>query len=80
MAETPPHVRLRRRLGRLVAKPSDGAAAPAPRQNGRKRKTPGKMLRAKPPNVRGRGPLLDGPGLHVAIVAIVKDFVKSQMG
>ena len=26
-----------------------------------------------PPNVRGRGPLLDGPGLGVALVAIVKD-------
>jgi hypothetical protein len=31
------------------------------------------MLRATPPNVRGRGPLLDGPGLGVAVVAIVKD-------
>ena len=33
------------------------------------------MLRAKPPNVVGRGPLLDGPGFGVAIVAIVKNEV-----
>jgi hypothetical protein len=71
MAEQPPHVRLRRRLGRLVAGPSEPVSLP--RANGRKRKTPGKMLRAKPPNVRGRGPLLDGPALTVAVVAIVKD-------
>ena len=32
-----------------------------------------RMLRAKPPNISGRGPLLDGPGLTVAVVAIVKD-------
>jgi hypothetical protein len=31
------------------------------------------MRRAKPPNVRGRGPLLDGRGLGMAVVAIVKD-------
>ena len=41
--------------------------------DGRKRKTPGKMLRAKPPNTRGRGPLLGGPRLDVAVVAIVKN-------
>jgi hypothetical protein len=74
MAERPRHVRLRRRLGRFVS--GSGAPEPEPsssRSNGRKRKTPGKMLRAKPPNVRGKGPLLEGPGLNVAIVAIVKD-------
>jgi hypothetical protein len=31
------------------------------------------MLRAKPPNVVGGGPLLGAPGLHLAIVCIVKD-------
>jgi hypothetical protein len=70
MAEQGRSSRLRRGLGRLIAgTPQD----PPPRPDGRKRKTPGKMLRAKPPNVRGRGPLLDGPGLGVAVVAIVKD-------
>ena len=47
--------------------------APTAKGAGRKRKTPGQMLRAKPPNVRDRGPLLDGRPLDVAIVAIVKD-------
>ena len=37
--------------------------------------TTGKMRRAKPPNVIGRGPLLASPGLRVAIVCIVKDEV-----
>ena len=71
MADRTPAHKLRRRLGRLVS----GQEAPAPtaRVSGRKRKTPGQMLRAKPPNVRGRGPLLDGRPLGVAIVAIVKD-------
>ena len=31
------------------------------------------MRRATPPNVRGRGPLLEGPPMGVAIVAIVKN-------
>ena len=63
--------KLRRRLNRLIS----GAPPPARKGagSGQKRKTPGKMLRAKPPNIRGKGPLLDGPGLSVAIVAIVKD-------
>ncbi len=50
---------LRRRLGRMSVK-AKGA-------------TKGKMLRAKPPNVVGRGPLLGGPGFRVVIVCIVKD-------
>ena len=33
------------------------------------------MLRAKPPNVVGRGPLLAGPGFGVVVVCIVKDEV-----
>jgi len=71
MAEQRPADRLRRRLNRLVS----GKSAPTPKakRTGRKHKTPGKMLRAKPPNIRGKGPLLDGPGLGVAIVAIVKN-------
>ena len=71
MAERTPADKLRRRLTRLVS----GQQVPASKAdaNGRKRKTPGKMLRAKPPNIRGRGPLLDGPPLGVAIVAIVKN-------
>lgn len=73
MAESDRGGRLRGSLGRLLgaggtpSAPADGGAP------GRARKTPGKMRRAKPPNVRGRGPLLDGPGLGVAIVAIIKD-------
>ena len=71
MAEKTPADKLRRRLDRLVSR----QPAPPPKGNGsgRLRKTPGKMLRAKPPNIRGRGPLLDGPPLRVAIVAIVKN-------
>lgn len=69
MADPRPGAKLRRRLNRLVS----GKPAATPQGNGRKRKTPGKMLRAKPPNVMGRGPLLDGPGFGVAIVAIVKN-------
>ncbi len=33
----------------------------------------GRMKRAKPPNVLGRGPLLDSPGFGVVIVCIVKN-------
>jgi hypothetical protein len=69
MADPKAGAKLRRRLSRLVS----GKPAAAPKGNGRKRKTPGKMLRAKPPNVIGRGPLLDGPGFGVAIVAIVRN-------
>ena len=71
MAERTPADKLRRRLNRLVSR--QPAASPKGDGNGRLRKTPGKMLRAKPPNIQGRGPLLDGPPLGVGIVAIVKD-------
>jgi hypothetical protein len=71
MAEQRPADKLRRRLNRLVSGKS-GPTRKAKRTGG-KRKTPGKMLRAKPPNIRGKGPLLDGPVLGVAIVAIVKN-------
>jgi Glycosyltransferase family 92 len=83
MAESDRGDRLRRRLGRALGRPVASAASGAATgggdtaagaaRDGRGRKTPGKMRRAKPPNVRGRGPLLDGPGLGVAVVAIVKD-------
>ena len=72
MADRTPADKLRRRLGRIVSGPV-APAPPAAKVSGRKRKTPGQMLRAKPPNVRDRGPLLDGQPLDVAIVAIVKD-------
>ncbi|MEX1334907.1 MAG: glycosyltransferase family 2 protein [Candidatus Limnocylindrales bacterium] len=80
MAERTAADRLRRRLGRLVTGASALApgraghdqGGPGPR-NGRKRVTPGRMLRAKPPNIRGRGPLVGGPPLTMAVVAIVKD-------
>ncbi len=71
MAEPTPADKLRRRLSRLVSGTPGSPAAP--KDDGRKRKTPGKMLRAKPPNTRGRGPLLSGPPLGVAVVAIVKN-------
>ena len=70
MAEPSRSARLRRRLGRVVAG-SSTTALPAGAE--RKDKTPGRMLRAKPPNVRGKGPLLDGRGLELAVVAIVKN-------
>ncbi|MEA2026264.1 MAG: glycosyltransferase family 92 protein, partial [Chloroflexota bacterium] len=62
---------LRRRLGRIVSGPSESAppAGPAKHKGG----TKGKMLRAKPPNVIGRGPLLGGRGFDVVVVCIVKD-------
>ena len=52
---------LSRRFGRLLGGSSAGEdhRAASHQKPGR---TKGKMLRAKPPNVRGKGPLLDGPG------------------
>lgn len=83
MAERTPAGRLRRRLDRLVSGLPTGTGKNGdPGKNGdtgegvgtgRKRKTPGQLLRAKPPNIRGRGPLLEGPALGLAIVAIVKN-------
>ena len=77
MAERTPADKLRRRLNRLVVGQSGPAAKGGSKHKGsgqgRKRKTPGRMLRAKPPNIRGRGPLLDGPPLGIALVAIVKN-------
>jgi hypothetical protein len=64
---------LRRRLGRMVSAGTGPAPSP-PSDPGRPgRGTKGKMLRAKPPNVVGRGALLDGPGFGVVIACIVKD-------
>jgi hypothetical protein len=66
---------LRRRIGRLVSGTADvatdlgQAATAAPRKGG----TTGKMRRAKPPNVVGRGPLIDAAGFGVVVVCIVKD-------
>jgi hypothetical protein len=57
----------RRRLGHLVPGGSD------PSSRASVGKARGRMLRAKPPNVVGRGPLLGGPGFGVVIVCIVKD-------
>ena len=37
--------------------------------DGRPRKTPGKMRRAKPPNTQGRGPLLGGSRLGLAVAS-----------
>jgi glycosyltransferase involved in cell wall biosynthesis len=70
MAESSRSARLRRRLGRVVA---GSTTSDRPAGAERKDRTPGRMLRAKPPNVRGKGPLLDGPGLELAVVAIVKN-------
>ena len=63
---------LRKRLGKVVGAGSSDRA-PAPVSNRARGGTRGKMLRAKPPNVIGRGPLLDGAGFGVVIVCIVKD-------
>jgi hypothetical protein len=65
---------LRRRFGSIVAggagkKQSEPTSPGAARKGG----TRGKMLRAKPPNVIGRGPLLSGAGFGVVVVCIVKD-------
>ncbi len=60
-----------RRLGRIVSgDPKSDPPTPPSRAGGATR---GKMLRAKPPNVIGRGPLLSGPGFGVVLVCIVKD-------
>ncbi|HSM34488.1 MAG TPA: glycosyltransferase family 92 protein, partial [Anaerolineae bacterium] len=64
---------LRRRLGRMIPGGAEPASSPPPGPGRTGRGTKGKMLRAKPPNVVGRGPLLDGPGFGVVIVCIVKD-------
>lgn len=60
-----------RRLGRFVSGEDRSPAQAATGQG--KGGTRGRMLRAKPPNVVGRGPLLSGAGFGVAIVCIVKD-------
>jgi glycosyltransferase involved in cell wall biosynthesis len=74
MAERTPVEKLRRRLSRLVsAQPAASSGTRRKAGDGSKGKTPGQMLRAKPPNIRGREPLLDGPPLGVALVAIVKN-------
>ncbi len=52
---------------------STAAPATSPDTTLPKGGTRGRMLRAKPPNVVGRGPLLGGPGFDVVIVCIVKD-------
>jgi hypothetical protein len=65
---------LRRRFGRIVS--GDGARSASnqpPTRGGRKGGTTGKMRRAKPPNVIGRGPLLGGANFGVVVVCIVKD-------
>ena len=61
----------RRRLSRVVSGHDEGPRRPsaADRAGG----TLGKMKRAKPPNVSGRGPLLASPGFGVVVVCIVKD-------
>ena len=60
-----------RRFARGVAGRTEQpqASGPGRRQGG----TTGKMRRAKPPNVIGRGPLLAERGFGVVIVCIVKD-------
>jgi hypothetical protein len=60
-----------RRLGRFVS--GDDRPEPEAAAGQGKAGTRGRMLRAKPPNVVGRGPLLSGAGFGVAIVCIVKD-------
>ncbi len=61
----------RRRIGHAVGARSPGTPpGGAPAASG---PTLGKMRRAKPPNVVGRGPLLSGEGFGVVLVAIVKD-------
>ncbi len=72
---------LRRRLGRIVAGGPASATGSAARSGSKPAAAPaasagptkGRMLRAKPPNVVGRGPLLAGPGFGVVVVCIVKD-------
>ncbi len=62
---------LRRRLSRLVggSRETPPPARPPSRTGG----SSGRMKRAKPPNVIGRGPLLGSPGFGVVLVCIVKD-------
>jgi hypothetical protein len=62
---------LRRRLSRVVGGrgESRGSRGTPLRTGG----SPGRMKRAKPPNVIGRGPLLRGRGFGVVVVCIVKD-------
>ncbi len=65
---------LRRMLGAGGRRePSAGAAAGRAAQEPERRGGGGRMKRAKPPNVIGRGALLDGRGFDVVIVCIVKD-------
>jgi hypothetical protein len=65
---------LRRFLGTGVRREAsaDAAAGRAAQEPGRQAGS-GRMKRAKPPNVIGRGALLDGRGFEVVIVCIVKD-------
>ncbi len=60
-----------RRLGRLVSGDPRSVTPATPGRD--ERATRGKMLRARPPNIVGRGPLLGGTGFGVVIVCIVKD-------
>lgn len=71
-------VTLRRRFSRVVGSrgeaarpgpPVPSAATPGARQA----VSSNRMKRAKPPNTRGRGPLLASPGFGVLVVCIVKD-------
>ncbi len=68
---------VRRRLGRAIggATGTSGSAkaTPPPTSPAAKGPTLGKMKRAKPPNVYGRGPLLSSGRLGVVLVAIVKN-------
>jgi hypothetical protein len=66
-------VTLRRRLGRLVTGGAERTPVRVPGVAQHTGGTRGKGLRAKPPNVVGRGPLLGGPGFGVVVVCIVKD-------
>jgi hypothetical protein len=65
---------MRQRLSRVVGGRGGDERAPVTMPPaGRVGGTTGKMRRAKPPNVVGRGPLLASPGFGVVIVCIVKD-------
>jgi hypothetical protein len=69
-------MRLRRRLGRFISNREQPVSRERPatrEQPMRAGGTKGRMLRAKPPNVVGQGPLLGGPGFGVVIVCIVKN-------
>ena len=59
-----------RAAGRIRGGPAPG---PSAGQGAGRQGASGRMKRAKPPNVVGRGPLLDSPGFGVVIVCIVRD-------